>query len=82
MASDISQRYAGIQRVAIHHRLGLVPVMEASVVISVSAVHRKEAIHAVEDLINQLKKETAIWKKEIYENGDATWKANVEAIGS
>lgn len=63
-------------KVAIAHRLGKVDVGEASVIIAVSSVHRREGLAAVEFIIDTLKDETAIWKKEIYEDGSSTWKEN------
>ena len=41
----------------------VVPVSEASVMIAVSAEHRKEALEAVPYAINQVKSTTTIWKK-------------------
>jgi len=43
----------------------IVPVQEASVVIAISSVHRKEAIAAVEYCIDSLKASVPIWKKVI-----------------
>lgn len=58
-------------RVAIAHRVGIVPVGEPSVVISVSAVHRKEAFAACRNLIDRIKESVPIWKKEEYEDGSS-----------
>jgi len=60
----------------VHHRLGVVPVGEASIVIAVSSPHRKEAFVACEYLLEQLKLNVPIWKKEVYESGESQWKAN------
>ena len=60
----------------VHHRLGVVPVGEASIVIAVSSPHRKEAFVACEYLLEQVKLSVPIWKKEVYESGDPRWKAN------
>ncbi|KAF9644404.1 molybdenum cofactor synthesis 2 [Thelephora ganbajun] len=61
---------------AVHHRLGVVPVGEASIVIAVSSPHRKEAFVACEYLLEQVKLKVPIWKKEVYESGEPRWKAN------
>jgi molybdopterin synthase catalytic subunit len=63
-------------RIAIYHRLGQVPVGEASVLIAVTSVHRRSAMRAVEYLIDWLKAEAAIWKQEVYEDGTGEWKEN------
>jgi molybdopterin synthase catalytic subunit len=42
--------------------------------IAVSTPHRAEAFEACRWLIDTLKKDVAIWKKEIWEQGKETWK--------
>lgn len=70
---------SSIIRIAIHHRLGTVPVGEPSIVIAVSSPHRKEAFRACEWILEQVKMKVQIWKKECYderEGGGSEWKAN------
>ncbi|WP_145248007.1 molybdenum cofactor biosynthesis protein MoaE [Aeoliella mucimassa] len=55
------------------HRLGEVPVGEASVAVVVSTAHRREAFEAAEWLIDTLKQEVPIWKQEHYTDGQAEW---------
>ncbi|XP_046819375.1 molybdopterin synthase catalytic subunit isoform X1 [Vespa crabro] len=71
-----------IEHIAIYHRLGEVPVTEASVVIAVSSPHRQESLRAVEYAINTLKASVPIWKKEIYDIEEPKWKENKECIWS
>ncbi|MFI5419240.1 MAG: molybdenum cofactor biosynthesis protein MoaE [Candidatus Lutacidiplasmatales archaeon] len=59
-----AKRRFGVERVEVWHRLGLVPVGEASVVISVGAGHRAPAFAACRFLIEQLKRKAPIWKTE------------------
>jgi molybdopterin synthase catalytic subunit len=60
-------------RLAILHRLGRVPIGEASVLIAISTPHRAEAFACCRWIIDQLKKEVTIWKQEIWAEGEATW---------
>ena len=62
----------GLERVAIIHRTGLLPVGEASVVISISSPHRDAAFDACRYAIERLKEIVPIWKKEHYDDG-AVW---------
>lgn len=62
-----------LNRIAIVHRLGQVPVGEASVAIAVSSAHRKEAFEACRYLIDTLKKEVPIWKREHFADGTVEW---------
>ncbi len=61
-------------RVAIVHRLGEVPVGEASVVIAVGSPHRAAAYEASRTALERLKAEVPIWKREHYAEGEAVWR--------
>jgi len=60
-------------KVAVVHRLGDVPMGEASVAIAVSSSHRKEAFEACRFIIDKLKETVPIWKKEQFEDGSSEW---------
>ena len=63
----------GVTAVAMAHRTGSVGPQEPIVAIHVGSPHRKEAFHACEWLIDELKKQAPIWKKEVTSEGE-TWK--------
>ena len=73
LGADLAHRHE-ISRFAMAHRLGQVPVGEASVVVVVAAPHRKPAFSAATEAMDRLKSEVPIWKKEYFENG-AAWAA-------
>ena len=60
-----------IAHLGIVHRTGRLEIGETSVVIAASAPHRKAAFDACEWAIKELKRTVPIWKKEIFENGEA-----------
>ena len=64
-----SQRWS-IERIAIVHRVGIVPIGAASVAIAVSAAHRRAAFEACHFAIDRLKEVVPIWKKEHFEGGE------------
>lgn len=66
-----------ITRLAVLHRVGRVEVGRPSVLIAVATPHRAEAFAACRWLIDTLKAEAAIWKKEIWDDGGETWKGEV-----
>lgn len=70
IAETIYQKF-NVKNILIHHRLGKVEVGEAPIIIAVSAPHRKEAIQATSFAIDTFKKSVPIWKKEVYEDGQA-----------
>ena len=53
------------------HRIGRVNVGEASIIIAASSPHRNEAFQAVQFIIDTIKKQIPIWKKEFYPDGSS-----------
>jgi molybdopterin synthase catalytic subunit len=62
----------GLCAAAVEHRVGDVPLSEPSVIVAVSAPHRGEAFSGAREIIDRVKAEAPIWKKEI-EGGEARW---------
>ena len=71
IAQEALERH-GLCAVAVEHRVGNVPLSEPSVIVAVSAPHRGEAFAGARELIDRVKAEAPIWKKEI-EGGDGRW---------
>jgi molybdopterin synthase catalytic subunit len=57
------------RRVAIEHRTGALQIGDTAVVVAVSAPHRKSAFDACEDIIDRLKQDAPIWKRETGSDG-------------
>ncbi|XP_075222766.1 molybdenum cofactor synthesis 2B [Lycorma delicatula] len=79
---EIRKRWPEIENIAMYHRMGIVPVMETSVIIAISSPHRAESLAAVQYGIDALKATVPVWKKEEYEEGTAQWKENKECCWS
>lgn len=62
-----------VSSVAMAHRTGSVAPEESIVSIHVASRHRKEAFDACEWLIDELKAQAPIWKKEVSKSGER-WK--------
>jgi molybdopterin converting factor subunit 1 len=54
----------GLCAAAAEHRVGTVPLSEPSVTVAASAPHRAEAFAGAREIIDQIKAEATIWKKE------------------
>ena len=78
IADEIADRWPET-RVAMAHRTGRLEIGEASVVVSVSAPHRAEAIAACKWGIDRLKESVPIWKKEHAADG-TYWIEGDEAV--
>lgn len=63
----------GIARARIAHRLGVVPVGETCVLVVVAAEHRGPAFDACRFLMDRVKHEAPIWKRETLVRGGDRW---------
>jgi molybdopterin synthase catalytic subunit len=72
LEAEARQRWPVLE-CCITHRLGLVPPTEVSVAIVVSTPHRADAFAAGQWLIDSLKKDVPIWKREQWADGGAEW---------
>ena len=62
----------GLCAAAVEHRVGEVPLSEPSVAVAASAPHRGEAFAGAREIIDRVKAEAPIWKKEV-EAGEGRW---------
>jgi molybdopterin synthase catalytic subunit len=60
----------GLCAAAVEHRVGAVPLSEPSVIVAVSAPHRGEAFAGAREIIDRVKAEAPIWKKEVEGAGE------------
>jgi molybdopterin synthase catalytic subunit len=72
LAAEARRRWT-ISRIVLLHRVGRVEIGQPSVLIAVSTPHRAAAFEACRFLIDRLKSETTIWKKEIWSDGTSSW---------
>lgn len=64
----------GLHFVFCQHRIGKVELTESAVVVVTSGSHRNEAYQANIEIIDRIKSEVAIWKKEYLVDGSGIWK--------
>jgi molybdopterin synthase catalytic subunit len=62
----------GLEAAAAEHRVGMVPLGHPSVIVAASAAHRDAAFAGARQLIDRIKSEAPIWKKEI-EGDEQRW---------
>ena len=55
------------------HRTGLLQVGELAVVVAASAPHRAEAFEGARRLIDDLKREVPVWKRQVFDDGTSEW---------
>jgi len=70
--ADCVRRH-GLLAAAAEHRIGRVPRGEPGVVVAVSAGHREEAFAGAREVIDRIKAEAPIWKRELDAAGEGEW---------
>ena len=60
--------------IAVSHRIGRLDIGDAAVVIAVSSAHRDEAFVACREVIETIKKDLPVWKRQIEADGRTAWK--------
>ena len=70
IGAEVRRRWPSVKAVAILHRIGRLEIGESSVLIAVSAAHRREAFEACHYAIDTLKQTVPVWKKEHFEDGE------------
>ncbi|OHV43819.1 molybdenum cofactor biosynthesis protein MoaE [Pseudofrankia sp. BMG5.36] len=73
IAAGARDRWPSLGRVALLHRIGRVPLGEASVLVVVSAPHREEAFTAGRFCIDLVKECVPVWKRESGTDGTSGW---------
>lgn len=79
LAAEARGHWSDLGRIVLWHRIGDVPLGEASVAVVVSAGHRGPAFEATRFLIDALKERVPIWKLEHW-SGGAGWATDARMI--
>lgn len=66
------QQRTGV-RLAAWHRIGALQIGEAALVAASASAHRGEAFAAIEQLVERIKHEVPIWKRQHFEAGSSEW---------
>ncbi|MBU6242731.1 MAG: molybdenum cofactor biosynthesis protein MoaE [Acidobacteria bacterium] len=62
-----------IEKVAVAHRFGLIPIGESAFIVAVSAAHRISAFKVCEEIVEKVKADLPIWKHQVFLDGTAEW---------
>lgn len=69
VAREVEHKVPG-SRVAVLHRVGMLEIGDAAVICAAGSAHRAEAFEACRMLIDRLKQEVPIWKREVGPDGE------------
>jgi molybdopterin synthase catalytic subunit len=69
IAEETRSRWPAVERLVLLHRLGEIPLSEASVLVVATTPHRAEAFDAARFAIDTIKESLPIWKQEHHDGG-------------
>ncbi|QEF97236.1 Molybdopterin synthase catalytic subunit [Stieleria maiorica] len=72
LAEEAKRTYS-LAAVVIVHRLGEVPLGQASVLVGCSSAHRRDAFAALPWIMDRLKADVPIWKRETFADDSTEW---------
>jgi len=72
LAEDAA-RGSGASRIAVLHRTGHAEVGDVALGAAVSAAHRKEALRVLEDVVEKVKLQLPVWKRQFFADGTSEW---------
>jgi len=73
ICNDAKSKFDKNASIFLEHAKGYVPVGEISILIAVSSEHRDEAFKICRYILEEVKHQTPIWKKEHYVEGKEEW---------
>lgn len=61
------------EAVAVSHRIGPLAIGEAALVVAVAGVHRAEAFETAMRLVDEVKRQLPVWKRQVFPDGTDEW---------
>lgn len=74
VAADVAAR-TDVEALAVAHRLGVLAIGDAALVVAVSAAHRHQAFAAAALLVDEVKDQLPVWKRQVFADGSDEWVA-------
>ena len=72
LAGEATTQFS-LAAVVIVHRLGDVPIGEASILVGCSSAHRRDCFAATASIMDRVKTDVPIWKRETFVGGQQVW---------
>ncbi len=72
VVGEVSERFPNCC-VAVSHRIGMLSIGDAALVVAVSSAHRREAFDACSELVEQVKEHLPVWKRQVFADGTDEW---------
>ena len=73
VAAQVATTHAQVHALAVSHRIGSLAIGDSAIVCAVSAAHRAEAFAACAALVDEVKLQLPIWKRQELSDGSEEW---------
>ncbi len=73
VAGEVAARFPDVTALAVSHRVGPLAVGEVALACAVAAAHRREAFEACSALVDEVKRDLPVWKRQEFTDGSEEW---------
>ncbi len=73
VVSEVAERSTGVRAVAASHRVGVLQIGEAALVVAVAADRRQAAFETCAELVDTIKARLPVWKHQFFDDGTDEW---------
>lgn len=76
LLADVAAQIAAepeVLAVAVSHRVGMLKIGDAALVAAVACAHRAEAFAACAKLVDEVKAQIPVWKRQVFADGTEEW---------
>lgn len=73
VVAEVAAQSPGTRAVAASHRIGVLRIGEAALVTAVSADHRQAAFTTCAQLVDAIKAQLPVWKRQVFADGTDEW---------
>ena len=73
VVAEVAEQSTGVRAVAASHRIGVLQIGEAALVVAVAADHRQAAFATCAQLVDTIKARLPVWKHQFFDDGTEEW---------
>jgi molybdopterin synthase catalytic subunit len=73
VADEVAARATGVRAIAVSHRIGPLRIGDVALACAVAADHRQEAFQVCAELVDEVKRQLPIWKRQVFADGTDEW---------
>jgi len=73
VVTEVAEQSTGVRAVAASHRIGVLQIGEAALVVAVAADHRQAAFATCARLVDTIKARLPVWKHQFFDDGTEEW---------